>query len=127
MQAADAAWVFADLERAGALTPVQLERLVAGSRNARGRRTETPTPVGTPFGVYLTRRRETIERAGYGDHAAVALAAVCPAGTTLAIDDQLVVTAGPRQGERYRVTTIPEGEGPVAPVLAGIERMRSAA
>lgn len=122
MQAADAGWVFGDLERAGVLTPVQLERQVSAGRNARGRRVDTPTPLGKPFGAYLTSRRETLARAGFGEHLGVALAAVCPPGTDARPDDELVVQAGRRDGQRFRVVTIPEGEGP-APVLLGLERM----
>lgn len=126
MHTADVAWVFSDLERAGVLTSVQLERPVAAGRNTRGHRLETLTPVGAPFGAYLTSRRESLARAGFGEHASVTLAAVCPATTDIRVDDQLVVQDGRRLGQRFRVITIPEGEGDIAPVLVGLERMRGA-
>lgn len=124
MHASDVAWVFSDLEQAGVLTSVQLERLVATGRNARGRRLETPTPVGEPFGAYLTGRRDTLARAGFGEHASVQLAAVCPPCSDVQVDDQLVAIDGRRVGQRFRVVAVPEGEGAIAPVLAGLERMR---
>lgn len=124
MLGTDAAFLWADLCALGLLTSVQVERLVASGRNARGRQTGTMTPVGSPIDVYIASSREALVTAAFGERISGSLVAVCAPGTDIRPDDQVVGLSGRREGMRYRVIDEPLGDGDVSPVVAVLERMR---
>jgi hypothetical protein len=133
MFAADSVFVFEDLRQQGLLTTVQVERTVASGRNARGHRTGARTPVGDPAAVYIAAGSSALlaaalgERAQnrmFGERVRAELTAVCPPGTDVQPDDELVALDGAREGTRYRVVEEPEGVGSASPVLVLLERMR---
>jgi hypothetical protein len=123
----DTALVFEELGRMGLLATVQVERLVATGTNARGRRTESVVPVGSPIAVFVGNASEALLVAPYGDRTVSGMVAYCPPETDIEVDDQLLVLSGRRKNSRFRVLDLPIGEGPVAPVTASLELMPRAA
>lgn len=124
MFATDAVFVFEDLRQQGLLTTVQVERTVVSGRNARGHRTGARAPVGDPAAVYIAAGSSALLAASFGERVQAGLAAVCPPGTDVQPDDELVALDGAREGTRYRVVDEPEGVGSASPVLVLLERMR---